>query len=483
MKQRLQTTLGQHLVLTPQLRQSLALLQMSWLELEHEISAAVESNPLLDWADSTPAAADDEPGEERPDSAFSEPFPSTETAATPTEEVEFPDLSPWESGPPAPGAAPRRDEAFDDPGQRIAASESLHEHLEWQLRLSRLSPREQLIGEALIDAIDDSGYLREPFSAIKAAVRPDISAHENEISTVLHRIQCFDPPGVGARDLAECLTLQLTVLSADTPGLAPARRVVNELLDRLPRLGATGVAGELKCTLDDAETALALVRSLDPHPGAQIGGIANTQYLTPDCTITRVDGIWQVTLSGSQRTRLTIHHGYEQMIGHTSSEDTSYLRHHLQEARWLLKNIEARGETLLKVVGCIVREQAGFLQHGPSALRPLTLRDVARQIDMHESTVSRAVAHKYAQTPRGTLALKEFFASGIENHDGSGTSSTAISQMIRELIDAEPAHKPLSDARLTRALNDKGIPIARRTVAKYREALNIPASHERVRLG
>jgi len=486
MKQRLHTTLAQHLVLTPQLRQSLALLQMSWLELEHEIIAAVERNPLLDWADPAPASAPDgEPVQTRPEATFTEQLPAAGTASAqmPAEEVEFPDLSPWESGPPASGAAAQhRDDPFDDIGQRTAASEGLHEHLEWQLRLSRLSPREQLIGEALIDAIDDNGYLREPFSAIQAAVRPDISAREDEIGTVLHRIQCFDPPGVGARDLIECLTLQLNLLPADTPALALTRRVLVELLERLPRLGAAGIAGELGCTLAEAETALALVRSLDPHPGAQIGSVARTQYLTPDCIITRVDGVWQVALAGSQHARLTIHQGYEQMIGHTSSEDTRYLRHHLQEARWLLKNIEARGETLLKVARCIVREQAGFLEHGPCALRPLTLREVAHQIDVHESTVSRAIAHKYAQTPRGTLALKDFFASGIESPDGSGTSSTAISQMLRDLIDAEPAHKPLSDAKLTRILNDKGIPVARRTVAKYREALSIPASHERVRL-
>jgi len=486
MKPGLNTALKQHLILTPQLRQSLALLQMSALELEQELATAVETNPLLDWAEPEPAAASGEAPAVMPaETTFSEQLVLTEATPEPVpDELESPDLSPWESGPPTPGSAPRHDEPTDDIGQRTAATEGLHEHLEWQLRLTRLSPREQLIGEALIDAIDDNGYLSEPFSAIKAAVHPDISAHDDEIGTILTRIQCFDPPGVGARDLAECLTLQLDTLPAGTPARALARRAVCELLDRLPRLGAVGVAGTLGCTPLEAEQALALIRSLDPHPGAQIGAVASDHYLTPDCIITRTDSGWQVTLANTQRTRLTIHHGYEQIIGHASDKDNHYLRRHLSQARALLKNIQARGQTLLKVVEYLVQRQSGFLHHGPAALHPLTLREVADDIGLHESTVSRAIAHKYVQTPRGTLALKDFFASGIDRQDGdgSGTSSAAISQMVRELIAAEPPDKPLSDAKLTRALNAKGIPVARRTIAKYREALNIPASHERVRL-
>jgi len=472
------------MTLSPQLRQSLALLQMSALELEQELTAAVETNPLLDWAPPESALSDEAPAATPAETTFTEQLAPADASPEPLlDEVEFPDLSPWESGPPTPGSVLRRDEPADDIGQRTAASESLHEHLEWQLRLARLSPREQLIGEALIDAIDDDGYLREPFSAIKTAVHPEITALDHEIGTVLARIQCFDPPGVGARDLAECLILQLDTLPADTPARALARRVAGELLDRLPRLGTSGLAGELGCPPTEAEQALALLRSLDPHPGAQIGGVTNSQYLTPDCIITRAGTGWQVALAGGRHTRLSIHHAYEQMIGHTSDEDGHYLRRHLLEARTLLKNLQARSQTLLKVVGCLAQRQSEFLHHGPAALRPLTLREVADEIGLHESTVSRAIAHKYVQTPRGTLALRDFFASGIEHRDGNGISSTAISQMIRELIATEPPHKPLSDTRLTRLLNERGIPIARRTVAKYREALSIPASHERVRLG
>jgi len=486
MKPELQTALGQHLILTPQLRQALALLQMSWLELEQEMAAAVENNPLLDWAEPEPASSGDAPTP-APETTFSEQPPEPAPASTPDSDADAPDLSAWESSPTVPGFTHRSEEdGSDDFSQRIATSEGLHEHLAWQLRLSRLSPRDVGIGQALIDAIDDDGYLRASFADIQAALHPDIIAGEDDILTILHRIQCFDPPGVGARDLRECLHLQLATLPADTPAHALTRCLVDTLLDRLPRLGHSGVAAELGCSQAEAEAALALLRSLDPHPGARIGSIPSTHYLTPDCTISRENGDWRVTLAGSPRARLVIHHGYEQLIGHTSREDGHYLRQHLQEARWLLKNIQARGETLLKVVTCIVRAQTAFLEHGPTALRPLTLREVADQVGLHESTVSRAVAHKYALTPRGTLALKDFFASGIargDGRDGSGTSSTAISQMIRTLIAAEPAHKPLSDAKLTRLLNDRNIPVARRTVAKYREALKIPASHERVRLG
>jgi len=481
MKPGLQTSLGQQLALTPQLRQALALLQMSWQELEHEMTEAAASNPLLEWVEPEPATTSESADSIlAPTSNSTEPLPATDTASTP--ENFDPDIDPW--GPSFLSTSVRKNsrEVTEDITQRVAVGESLHEHLEWQLHLTHLSPREQLIGEALIDAIDDNGYLRESFAAIKAAVSPEIIAGDDEISTVLHRIQCFDPLGVGARNLVECLTLQLSALPTTTPALDLARHVVAEHLDRLPRLGSAGIATELGCTQSQAEQSLLLVRSLDPHPGARIGSVPNTQYLTPDCVITRTNGAWQVALTGTQ-TRLAIHHGYEQMIGHTSSEDGRYLRQHLQEARWLLKSIEARGETLLKVTSCIVRRQSPFLESGPTALRPLTLREVAEEIGLHESTVSRAVAHKYALTPRGTLALKDFFASRIERSDGNATSSTAISQMLRELIDIEPVHKPLSDAKLTRALNAKGIPVARRTVAKYREALNIPASHERVRLG
>lgn len=477
MKARLQTSLGQQLVLTPQLRQALHLLQLSSLELEQEIAVAVESNPLLDWAE----APEGEAPEGMPEPQVAAEAPTAEDTAQEHSEAEADDG--WE--PPdswsASGGSGGEDDGLD-PMDRLTHAESLHDHLSWQLHLTRLSPQDQRIGAAIIDAIDDDGYLREPLDAIAEALLPEMHVGNAEILTVLHQIQRFDPPGVAARDLRECLSLQLHALPDDTPGRAAALRIVEEALERLPKLGIDGLANELHLSADDAATAMQLVRSLDPRPGAQLGGMSADTYITPDCVIWRHNGLWRTALAGSH-TRLTIHRGYEGMIQHASASDAAYLRGRLQEARWLLKHLEARGDTLLKVVRCLIRQQSGFLEFGEQALRPLTLREVATEIGLHESTVSRAIARKYALTPRGTLPLRSFFASGIGTEGGGEASSTAIQSMIRRLIEAENPRKPLSDAKLADTLKASGVPVARRTVAKYREAMNIPASHERVRMG
>jgi RNA polymerase sigma-54 factor len=473
MKPRLQTSLGQQLVLTPQLRQALHMLQLSALELEAEIAAAVESNPLLDWEESAPLQVPDgqEAQEAAPDDA---PREQEEAAAW-----EGDDEAWSERG----GGGGNNLDDDADSSDRIASAETLQDHLSWQLHLTHLSPRDRRIGATLIDAIDDDGYLRESFDAIAETLQPEVNCGSDEILAVLRQIQRFDPTGVGARNLSECLSLQLEVLPADTPGKALALRTAAQtLIDRLPKLGADGLAEVLSCSDQDAACALQLLRTLDPRPGAQFGALPADTYVVPDCVIARHSGMWRVSLAGSQ-TRLTIHRGYEQMIRHAGAADAGYLRGRLQEARWLLKNLEARGETLLKVVRCLVRQQSGFLEFGAQALRPLTLREVAAEIGMHESTVSRAVARKHVHTPRGTLPLRAFFASGIDTEGGGEASSTAIQDMIRRLIDAENPRKPLSDARLAETLKASGVPVARRTVAKYREALHIPSSHERVRVG
>jgi len=463
MKPRLQTAIGQHLVLTPQLRQALHLLQLSAVELEAEVAAALESNPLLDWADD--ADRNGEPGPDAPEA------PSAEAAGLDWER----DADAWAGRGPDP-------EGPDDPTERLAGTETLHDHLRWQLQLSHLSPRDLEIGLALVDAIDDDGYLRESPDAIAAALRPDIVADEAEVLAVLRRVQRLDPPGVGARDLAECLALQLRALPEATPGLALALRVVDGRMERLQKAGIAGLAAELGVPQADMEAAVALLRSLDPRPGGQVGSVQVEAYVVPDCVVWRERGVWRVALDRGRLPRLAIHRGYEGMIGAASPADAEYLRGRLQEARWLLKNLQARGETLLRVVGCLVRQQAGFLEFGDEALRPLTLREVAAELGVHESTVSRAVARKYVRTPRGTLPLKAFFASGIDTGGGGEASSTAIQSMIRRLVEAEDPRRPLSDARLAEALKAAGVPVARRTVAKYREAMNIPSSQDRIRV-
>ncbi|GAB3377798.1 RNA polymerase factor sigma-54 [Lysobacter fragariae] len=475
MKPRLQASLGQQLVMTPQLRQAIRLLQLSAAELETEIAEAVESNPLLDWTE-TGGAGD---GQDTP--ATGEPVaePSFETLPPGETEADWGpgDGEAWyeRTGP--------ADMDEDVPGaDQVAEDETLHDHLLWQLHLSPLSPRDRIIGVTLIEAIEDDGYLRESLESIADTLGPQVTAGVDEILTVLHQVQRFDPVGTGARTLGECLRLQLATLPDDTPGKALAHTLANGPLERLPRVGAAGLAAEMKLDACEVEVAVQLLRSLDPKPGLQVGAITNDTYVAPDVVIWRQHGLWRVALADSMRPRISIHRGYEGMIRHASTSDANYLRGHLQEARWLLKSLEARGETLLKVMRCLLHQQAAFLEFGDSALRPLTLREVAAEIGLHESTVSRAVSRKYARTPRGTVPLRSFFASGIDTGAGGEASSTAIQAMIRQLIDAENPRKPLSDARLAESLKATGVPVARRTVAKYREAMSIPSSQDRMRI-
>ncbi|MBX9399768.1 RNA polymerase factor sigma-54 [Lysobacter sp. BMK333-48F3] len=472
MKPRLQAALGQQLVMTPQLRQAIRLLQLSAMELEAELATAVESNPLLDWTEPS-AGGEDEP---RP-TAGAEDGPE---APTPEPEWTMDDGETWYE---RVGPADHDDET--PAAEQVANAETLQDHLLWQLHLSPLSARDRSIGVALIEAIDDDGYLREPMNSIVASLAAELNPApgEEEVITVLHQVQRFDPVGAGARSLAECLNLQLGTLSDDTPGKALAQQIANGPLERLPRIGPAGIAAELKLDVADVEVAVQLLRSLDPRPGSQMGAVSSDTYVTPDVVIWRQNGLWRVALAESMRPRISIHRGYESMIRHASASDASYLRGHLQEARWLLKSLEARGDTLLKVARCLLKQQAGFLEFGDSALRPLTLREVANEVGLHESTVSRAIARKYARTPRGTLPLRAFFASGIDTGAGGEASSTAIQAMIRRLIEAENPRKPLSDARLAETLKATGVPVARRTVAKYREAMSIPSSQDRVRIG
>ena len=474
MKARLQTSLGQQLVMTPQLRQAIRLLQMSSLELKTEVSEAIETNPMLEWSDeadyTAPADAGDggEGGSEGREDAES----------VRSDDDWAPDEASWGSA--GGGGA---DDDRDDATERVAEPESLADHLLWQLHLSHLSSRDRRIGVALIDALEEDGYLREPLASIAETLLPEVHAGEDEILTVLHRLQRFDPVGVGARNLGECLHLQLEVLPECTPGRELALRIVDGPLERLPRSGIAGIAQELRSPVDQVEQAVQLVRSLDPRPGKQVGEVDPDNYVIPDCVVWRQRGVWKVALSQQAMPRVSIHRGYEQMIRRCGENDAGYLKTHLQEARWLLKSLEARGETLLKVMRCLLRTQSGFLEFGEQALRPLTLREIAGEVGLHESTVSRAIARKYVRTPRGTLPLKAFFASGIDTEGGGEASSTAIQAMIRRLIDDENPRKPLSDAKLADLLKQSGIPVARRTVAKYREAMNISASHERVRIG
>lgn len=376
MKQRLSPATQQHLVLTPQLRQAIHLLQLSAAELEAEVAEAVASNPLLDWQDDDPAtdaapadSAAPEPADPLPDDPWSG------------------DTEPWQlhDGTPA---------GRDDGGEmeQPDAEDSLQDHLLWQLHLGHFSARDTRLGIALIDAIDEDGYLREDLPALADTLRPDLDTTAEEMLPVLHRIQQFDPIGVGARDLGECLRLQLQALPADTPARALALAIAAGPLPQLPKLGIDGVRTQLGCPAAAAETAVRLLRTLDPRPGAQHGALPAGSYVRPDCVVWRQQGLWQVALAADALPRVAIQRDYQQMIRHACASDADYLRGHLQEARWLLKGLQARADTLLRVARCLVREQAAFLEFGPQALHPLTLRSVAAELGLHESTVSRAIA-------------------------------------------------------------------------------------------
>ncbi len=477
MKPTLQTRLGQQLSLTPQLRQAIRLLQLSALELEAELTVALESNPLLEREDETdndfaPAPGGDKPAEADPGEAAGDSPDREDFAADAGAE--------WQE---SVGSYERRSQGDDEPDEPTAiARVDLHAHLMWQLQLSHLGSRDLAIGQALIEATNDDGYLEGPLEDIQAALAPQITAEAAEIETVLHIIQHFDPVGAGARNLSECLCVQLSLLSDDTPGLGLARELSRRHLDALARLGAARLATQLGETAAAMDTAVSLLRSLDPKPGAQVSS-GEAEYISPDAIAFRQGGIWKVSLAAGSQPRLAINRHYERLIGKASREDDSYLKGQLQEARWLIKSLETRADTLVRVARAIVRQQSAFLDHGHEAMRPLTLREVAEELGLHESTISRATTRKYLRTPRGTFEFKHFFSSGIATEFGGSASATAIQAMLRKLIDAENPRTPLSDQRLAEILKGEGIPVARRTVAKYREAMNISASNERQRLG
>jgi RNA polymerase sigma-54 factor len=483
MRPTLQLRMGQQLTLTPQLRQAIRLLQMSTVELEAELTEAIESNPLLERAeDAEPhAASADEPSTTQESDHAAEPASESGGDDATAEILESPlDYEPdWDVETGASSSGGDSDERLES--LQGTATESLHDHLLWQLGLSHLSARDQAIGRALIDAIGDDGYLLEDFDSVRATLRPEIEAEPDELQAVLTHIQQFDPLGVGARSLAECLCLQLRALADDSPAWALAHKIAQAHLEDLARLGTLKLAQQLKLDAERVAEAVALLRRLDPKPGASYGG-ERVEYVAPDAYAWRQSGAWRVSLAPGCLPRVGINRQYEAMIGVAARGDASYLRGQLQEARWLIRSLETRADTILRVAECIVRQQSAFLEHGPEAMRPLVLREIAEELDLHESTISRVTTRKYLHTPRGTFEFKHFFSSGVSTVDGGSASSTAIQAMIKRLIDAESPRKPLSDARLTALLQAEGITVARRTVAKYREAMNIPSSNERQRV-
>jgi RNA polymerase sigma-54 factor len=482
MKQTLQVKLGQQLTMTPQLQQAIRLLQLSSLELQTEIRATLESNPMLE-TDEESLETDPVTDEDYGPVTAQEPA-SQGNGEAPVEhggdglEADF--SSAWSAA--GHGVADGDDDR-DFLETRSSGGDTLRDHLLEQLHLSALDATERAVGAAIIEAVQDNGYLGDDLDAILAGFAGDGIAVEPEAGeVVLHRIQRFDPPGIAARHPRECMLIQLELLAADTPGRALARRVINEHLDLLAAHDFTGLRRALRVQRDELAEAITVIQSLDPHPGAQIAD-TTAQYIAPDVFVHKDSGIWRVRLNPDVAPRLRINSTYANMVKRADrSADNTFMRDHLQEARWFIKSVQSRNETLLRVATAIVERQRAFLEYGDQAMKPLVLRDIAEALEMHESTISRVTTEKYMHTPRGVLEFKYFFSSHVSTIEGGECSATAIRAMLKKMIDDEDRRKPLSDHRIAGVLGERGINVARRTVAKYRESLAIPPSNERKQL-
>jgi RNA polymerase sigma-54 factor len=489
MKPGLQFRLNQQLTLTPQLQQAIRLLQLSQLELEAELRQIAESNPLLEFSDDNPENAE---GDER---ESPESIPASSSSSSSSDTVDDAEAPEWgdadvdnSSDDPidfsAGSGSSRNNSNPDEDGfePQSAAPETLQEHLLWQLNLTHMSVRDRTIAAVLIDALNPDGYLTESMESLLAALPVDLKASMSEVEYVRHMLQRFDPTGVASVDLRDCLRVQLEQFNADTPQRELALRIVDTELELLARNDIARLARKLRANEDDTAAAAVLIRSLDPRPGAALD-VTPVEYVAPDVYARKDAGRWRVSLNPDCQPRLGLNQHYCGLIAQARGTDASWMRGQLQEARWLIKSLESRAETLMKVAEAIVRRQSAFLDYGPEAMHPLVLREVAEEVGMHESTISRVTTRKYIHTPRGTFELKHFFSSGVSTEDGGSASATAIQAMLRKLVDAEDPRKPLSDQAIAEELHRKGIQVARRTVAKYREAMRIPSSSERQRAG
>jgi RNA polymerase sigma-54 factor len=476
MKQSMQIKLGQQLTLTPQLQMAIRLLQLPVLDLQAELREALEKNLMLEMDDGVQL---ERPGEEpqgpagegeasageasaSEDASFDEPLPYAEVS----------DLGTGYGG----GGS---DDGEDPRDYADQAGTSLREHLQAQLELAMPEGDRKLVATMLIDAIDDDGYLGDSLTEIRAALEPELLVDEDEIERVLACVQRFDPLGVGARDLSECLLLQLAPFAPDTPGLGLARRLAADCLAELGEQAYGALRRRLGCSVEELEIAVALLRSLNPRPGSVVD-TRPPEYIIPDVFVRRRDGDWRVEINPAIAPRLRVNAAYAGCLGRSGEYST--LRAQLQEARWLVKSLEIRNETLLRVASAIVAHQQDFFERGEEGMRPLVLREIAEALELHESTVSRATTAKYMHTPRGVFEFRYFFSSQVAGTDGEGVSSTVIRARIRKLISEENPEKPLSDSALTRILVNEGVEVARRTVAKYRESMGFPSSNERRRV-
>ena len=465
MKPSLQLKLSQHLALTPQLQQSIKLLQLSTLELEQELEKYLLENPLLEREDEAYAPAPPEPT--APAAGDGEQKVEEAEPAAPSSGEEESWLGETE------GSYANSSGSFDDDDNDFqdvqAATTSLREHLSWQLGLMGLPARDRTLVQCLIEALDDDGYLTQSLEDLAESLPPELEIDPDELQIALRHLQNFDPTGVGARSAQECLVLQLKALPADDTQVL-ALRIVNDHLDLLAGRDFAKLKKFVECDDEQLRAAQFLIRSLNPRPGATYAAL-DARYITPDVVVRKVRGQWTVNINSDAYPRLRINSLYAQIL---SRQRGSGLSGQLQEARWLIKNVQQRFDTILRVAQAIVDRQRQFFDHGEVAMRPLVLREIADILGLHESTVSRVTTQKYMATPRGIFELKYFFGSHVATEAGGACSATAIRALIKQLVGAENAKKPLSDSQIADLLGQQGIVVARRTIAKYRESLGIP---------
>jgi RNA polymerase sigma-54 factor len=465
--------------MTPQLQQAIKLLQLPVLELQAQVLEALETNVMLEQEeDETIDLASLEQaapvGDAEPEGADGETGGEAEESGADEVVVEMED--PW-----AESSTPSGDGARADDDDRPLEftderGNDLHQHLIWQLEVSKLDPRQLWIGEAIVDALNDDGYLTESCADIAQSLSIDLPVSVADVEDVLAFVQTLDPAGIGARTLSECLMLQLGQLEPATPGRDVALALARDHLQSVADKDLAALRRALGVDEDALQTALALVRGCHPRPGSAFEG-AQPEYIVPDVFVRRTEQGWSVELNSGSVPRLKVNQGYAGLVAR--SADYASLRAQLQEARWLIRSLEIRNETLLKVARSIVQRQAAFLERGDEAMQPMILRDVAEAVGMHESTISRVTTGKYMHTPRGIFEFRYFFSSHVSGTDGEDVSSVAIRARIRKLIGDETPEKPLSDAQLATLLAGEGVKVARRTVAKYREALGLASSSER----
>ncbi|MGA7178175.1 MAG: RNA polymerase factor sigma-54 [Thiobacillaceae bacterium] len=474
MKHNLQLKLSQQLTLTPQLQQSIRLLQLSTLELNQELEQFLQENPLLELEEEEsrfPTGSVDTPQETAATQETEESADFKGETDSRQEEIDWNDYS-LRSG----------DEDDDSSPQTPASGPSLRVYLLSQLALRSLPARDRALVAALIDALNEDGYLSCDLSEVAETLGADKESfpelEPEELDIALQHLQHFDPIGVGARNLGECLSLQLKALPSDTPGLKSAIDLVNNYLDLL----ANRDVGKLKKALhiDDAElrTVRSLILGLNPRPAASFNN-QDIHYVVPDVTIKKVRGLWLASLNPDAMPKLRINRVYADILSRNRDNAGSQLSSQLQEAKWLIKNVQQRFDTILRVSQAIIDRQRHFFEHGEVAMRPLVLREIAEAVGMHESTISRVTTQKYMMTPRGLYELKYFFGSHVSTEAGGTASSTAIRALIKQLVSAENPKKPLADGQIADLLGQQGIVVARRTVAKYRESLQISPANLR----